>query len=42
MPSTVFDAGKRSWMARTPSMVSTALPTYCWSPEAQGKTRGSK
>ncbi len=42
MPSTVLLRGKRCLMARTPSIVSTALPMYCWSPVAQGKTSGSK
>ncbi len=42
MPSTVLHCGKRCLMRRTPSMVSTALPVYCASPEAHGKTSGSK
>ena len=42
MPSTVLQAGSACLISRTPSMVSTALPTYCWSPEAQGNTSGSK
>src|SRR5207248_8111724 len=42
MPSTVLHLGSASLMARTASIVSTALPVYAASPEAQGKTSGSK
>ena len=42
MPKIVLHSGIACLIRRIPSIVSRAEPRYCWSPVAQGKTKGSK